>query len=101
MSVPAERDLEKAALRGEPSYVWRKGQMRRLEMIAAAAGERLQGCVLENGCGVGGYASAWWFLLTRLLGYDNVKFYDGSAEEWTREPANPLVNRPPPAEANV
>ena len=56
MSVPAERDLEKAALRGEPSYVWRKGQTRRLEMIVAAAGERLHGCVLENGCGVGGYA---------------------------------------------
>lgn len=26
-------DLEKAALRGEPSYIWRDGQQRRLEMI--------------------------------------------------------------------
>ncbi len=50
-----ERDLEKAALRGEPSYVWRAGQQRRLGMIQAAAGERLQGRVLENGCGVGMY----------------------------------------------
>jgi SAM-dependent methyltransferase len=49
------RDLEKAALRGEPSYVWRAGQQRRLEMILAAAGERVRGSLLENGCGVGMY----------------------------------------------
>jgi SAM-dependent methyltransferase len=49
------RDLEKAALRGEPSYVWRAGQQRRLGMILAAAGERDRGSILENGCGVGMY----------------------------------------------
>jgi SAM-dependent methyltransferase len=47
--------MEKAALRGEPSYVWRSGQERRLRMIEAAAGERLKGRILENGCGVGIY----------------------------------------------
>ncbi len=46
---------DKAALRGEPSYVWRAGQERRLEMIRRAAGERLRGRVLEDGCGVGAY----------------------------------------------
>ena len=51
----ADRDMEKAALRGEPSYVWRSGQERRLQMILKAAGERIQGRVLENGCGVGIY----------------------------------------------
>ena len=51
-----ERDMDKAALRGEPSYVWRAGQGRRLEMIVNAAGERIKGRVLENGCGVGMYA---------------------------------------------
>ncbi len=50
-----QRDLEKAALRGEPSYVWRAGQQRRLEMIVRAAGERIKGRILENGCGVGMY----------------------------------------------
>jgi len=50
-----ERDLEKAALRGEPSYVWRAGQQRRLEMIVKAAGKRIHGMILENGCGVGMY----------------------------------------------
>jgi SAM-dependent methyltransferase len=49
------RDLDKAALRGEPSYVWRAGQQRRLDMIVKAAGERVSGMILENGCGVGMY----------------------------------------------
>ena len=51
----SERNLDKAALRGEPSYVWRAGQQRRLEMIIRTAGERIQGKILENGCGVGMY----------------------------------------------
>jgi SAM-dependent methyltransferase len=49
------RNLDKAALRGEPSYVWRAGQQRRLDMIVRAAGERITGRILENGCGVGMY----------------------------------------------
>ena len=53
--MPAERDLQKAALRGEPSYIWRAGQQRRLTMILNAAGTRAEGTVLVNGCGVGMY----------------------------------------------
>ncbi|MFC1642723.1 sulfurtransferase [Myxococcota bacterium] len=36
-------------------------------------------------CSVGGYASSWWFVLSQMLGYKNVRFYDGSAEEWVRD----------------
>jgi SAM-dependent methyltransferase len=50
-----QRDMEKAALRGEPSYVWRAGQQRRLDMIVRAAQERMRGVILENGCGLGMY----------------------------------------------
>jgi SAM-dependent methyltransferase len=46
---------DKAALRGEPSYVWRAGQQRRLEMILDAAGERAGKRVFEDGCGIGSY----------------------------------------------
>jgi SAM-dependent methyltransferase len=46
---------DQAAERGEPSYVWRAGQQRRLEMILSAAGERIPGDILENGCGIGLY----------------------------------------------
>ncbi|HEY3476325.1 MAG TPA: class I SAM-dependent methyltransferase [Anaerolineales bacterium] len=51
----SQRNLDKAALRGEPSYVWRAGQQRRLAMIVRAAGQRIKGRILENGCGVGMY----------------------------------------------
>lgn len=50
-----QRNLDKAALRGEPSYVWRAGQQRRLDMILQAAEKRITGRILENGCGVGMY----------------------------------------------
>lgn len=49
------RNFDKAALRGEPSYVWRAGQQRRLDMIVQAASDRIKGRILENGCGVGMY----------------------------------------------
>ena len=35
-------------------------------------------------CGVGNNAGGWWFVLTQILGYDNVKFYDGASQEWVR-----------------
>jgi SAM-dependent methyltransferase len=45
-----------AAARGEPSYVWRDGQERRLRMIGHWA--ELNGAViLEAGCGIGAYSS--------------------------------------------
>jgi SAM-dependent methyltransferase len=57
VSASAEgRDLEKAALCGEPSYVWRAGQERRLEMVLSSAGDLVKGRILENGCGIGMYA---------------------------------------------
>ena len=48
-------DLQKAAQRGEPSYVWRAGQIRRLELIRKFGSGRVQGKLLVNGCGVGEY----------------------------------------------
>lgn len=49
------RIIEKAAERGVPSQVWRAGQERRLRMIREAAGQRREGIVLVDGCGVGMY----------------------------------------------
>ena len=53
--MTAYQPSAQAAERGEPSYVWRAGQQRRLDMIKAAAGKRIKGKILENGCGVGLY----------------------------------------------
>jgi SAM-dependent methyltransferase len=63
-------NLEKAALRGEPSYVWRAGQERRLKMIVDAAGERIRGAVLEDGCGVGQYMRAFTPFGGKVTGLD-------------------------------
>ncbi|MBW1781542.1 MAG: sulfurtransferase [Deltaproteobacteria bacterium] len=41
-------------------------------------------------CGVGGYAAAAWLVLHDVLGYQNVKIYDGSAQEWTADPSAPV-----------
>jgi SAM-dependent methyltransferase len=78
----AERDLEKAALRGEPSYVWRAGQERRLRLILTAAGERITGRILENGCGVGIYLEHLKPYGGRLIGleYD----FQRAREAYTR-----------------
>jgi len=80
----SERDFEKAALRGEPSYVWRAGQQRRLDMIAGAAGDRLKGRILENGCGVGMYVEHLSPFGGTVIGleYD----FERAAEARTRSP---------------
>lgn len=64
------RDLDKAALRGEPSYVWRAGQRRRLAMILEAAGERLSGRTLVNGCGIGMYLYHLGKVADNIFGLD-------------------------------
>ncbi len=42
-------------------------------------------------CDTGKVCSAWTFLLSEVLGYKNVKDYDGSMEEWTRDPKAPFA----------
>lgn len=48
---------DKAAERGEPGYVWRSGQDRRLAMIRRWAD--LSGRLLDDGCGLGTYLAAF------------------------------------------
>ncbi len=42
-------------------------------------------------CCTGQFASSWWFVLSEVLGYNNVKIYDGSMEEWCGDKETPLV----------
>jgi thiosulfate/3-mercaptopyruvate sulfurtransferase len=42
-------------------------------------------------CDTGRVASAWWFALSQVLGYKNVKLYDGSSQEWAKDPNMPMV----------
>ncbi len=61
---------EKAACCGEPSYTWRAGQERRWQMMLKAAGELIQGTILENGCGVGLYLEKFAPLAQRAIGLE-------------------------------
>ena len=53
-------------------------------MVRAAIGPHHRQDEIIVYCGVGGYAGSWLFVLSKLLGYTNVKMYDGSAQEWVR-----------------
>lgn len=41
-------------------------------------------------CDTGKVASTWWYMLTQVLGYKNVKNYDGSMMEWAMDPNAPM-----------
>lgn len=84
----SERNLDKAALRGEPSYVWRAGQQRRLDMIVHAAGERIKGCILENGCGVGMYVEHLSPLGGKVIGLE----YDFERAVEARQNSAQIIN---------
>ncbi len=72
-------------------WIWREDGTYRPadELCAMAEGvagpDREQEIIVY--CGVGGYASALWFVLTCILGYQNVKIYDGAAEAWVKAEA--------------
>ena len=40
-------------------------------------------------CDTGKVCTTWWLALSDLLGYKNVKVYDGSSMEWMADPAAP------------
>lgn len=82
---------EKAALRGEPSYVWRAGQARRLKMIFDAAPQLASGAarVLEVGCGLGVYVEQLRAFTPAVFGleYD----FERAVEAGRRNPPSLVV----------
>lgn len=63
---------DRAALRGNPSFVWRAGQNRRLDMIVkwGLAGRARVGHIFVDGCGVGMYVRALAPYADRVSGID-------------------------------
>jgi len=55
------------------------------EMASAVLGENASQEIIVY-CGVGGYASPLYYVLTQGIGYKNVKIYDGSMQEWSADP---------------
>jgi len=75
-------------------WLWQKGTYRSINIIQ----EMVEGIIDKKKpkeiiiyCGVGGYTAAWWFVLTQIMGYPDVRFYDGSAQEWSKDKEAPLI----------
>lgn len=60
------------------------------EMATAIVGDNKEKEIIVY-CGAGGYASPVYYILSEQLEYKNVKFYDGSMQEWTADPDAPVV----------
>ena len=67
---------------GNATYITYKDVGTLREMASNVVG-RAKGREIIVYCGVGGYTSTLYFALSEVLGYNNLKFYDGSAQEWT------------------
>ncbi|MBI2216869.1 MAG: sulfurtransferase [Candidatus Rokubacteria bacterium] len=42
-------------------------------------------------CDTGRLATGWWWVLTRVLGYQNVRMYDGSSQDYARDSSAPMA----------
>jgi thiosulfate/3-mercaptopyruvate sulfurtransferase len=73
-----------APLIWEPGGVYKPASVLQAMVIAAIGHGKGKEIIVY--CGVGGYGSSWWFVLTQILGYRHVKFYDGSAQAWYQGP---------------
>src|SRR5207302_9726776 len=69
LSDPKRPPSAEAATLGEPSYVWRSGQERRLQLIRRYV--RLEGAwILDVGCGIGTYVQRFAELTAHPYGID-------------------------------
>jgi thiosulfate/3-mercaptopyruvate sulfurtransferase len=41
-------------------------------------------------CDTGKFCTGWWYMLTQVLGFNNVKVYDGSMMEWAKDSKAPI-----------
>jgi thiosulfate/3-mercaptopyruvate sulfurtransferase len=42
-------------------------------------------------CDTGRLCSAWWWVFSEVLGYKSVKSFDGSSQDWAKDPKAPMV----------
>ena len=61
-----------------------------LETIAARVVGTDKSKEIISYCDAGKCCPTWAFILKRVLGYQSVRLYDGSFEEWTKDPSLPV-----------
>jgi len=62
-----------------------------LEAMAAGVVGKDKEAEIITYCDTGRLASGWWFVLSEVLGYKNVRMYDGSSQEWAADANAPMV----------
>jgi thiosulfate/3-mercaptopyruvate sulfurtransferase len=62
-----------------------------LEAMAAGVVGKDKSAEIITYCDTGRLGSGWWFVLSEVLGYRNVKMYDGSTQEWAADANAPMV----------
>lgn len=94
--VDARSDAEFSAghIPGALSVDWvrnlgRDGLYLPVEELRALYGDPADDQTLVTYCQTGSRASVDWLVLT-MLGYDDVRIYDGSWSEWSSDPTNPV-----------
>jgi thiosulfate/3-mercaptopyruvate sulfurtransferase len=84
----------KSAVNLPAPWLFKDGLLRNIQELEAMAkgvvGDKKSKEVIVY-CGVGAYASVMHYVLTELLGYTNVKLYDGSMQEWEMDPVGPIT----------
>lgn len=77
--IPTAKSMPTVSLWNEDGTYKSKNELR--VIASQIMGNRDKAIVY---CGVGGYASTVWYVLTQVLGFQNVSYYDGSAQEWVK-----------------
>jgi len=62
-----------------------------LAVIAEAAAGKDRSAAIVTYCDIGQCCPIWSYLLTQLLGYTNVRLYDGAMQEWMQDPQAPVT----------
>jgi thiosulfate/3-mercaptopyruvate sulfurtransferase len=89
VNLPSGQIFEKSTP-AENAEIWTYKDMTALKnMAVGVVGNDLSKEIIVY-CDSGRVASAWWFILSEGLGYNNVKNYDGSMEEWTKDETAPV-----------
>lgn len=74
----------------EPNGTYKKKEALAAMAATVIGGDKAKEVILY--CDTGKFCTAWAYILADVLGYTDVKIYDGSAQEWMADPAAPVEN---------